>query len=1050
MAFDYDNYYRLDYIRGTGTQYISTPYYANNNTRAVLKGSGYVYTGSGRGILGARNDLRNKDFTVYQMASDSSPANVIRFGYNTAVNNTSVNGHSIEGYPFIFDLNQNVHYLQYGSSQTTVSTSFSTGTFTCDYPFTIWAFSNNGSVNVCATMNVHQCTLYDNKILVHNYLPAERKSDGVYGLYDTVTSDFLTNAGTGTFIAGDRIEQGFDNEHYYELNSLRSSGTQYIDTLYVANSNTKVVINDFTPLYSVQWEEYLGCNTADDGGNSFEFRRNYNTSQVLFRIGSTASSSVAVSSSDKHKVTLEYTGITVDGTKYTIAGGNISTNTLYLFAAHIDTGVFRASHCIMNAVEIYENDTLVHNYVPAERIVDGAKGMYDTIDGIFCGNIGTGNFWGLAKPIHDCNINDFDRVNYLIANGTQYICTDYNPKVNSRIFAGIYMTATAGGVIIGGAPDNNDNKDYRFFNASNQAYLDIGANRTNGGSIANNTFYDIEIGNFYVRAKGLTQTSRAESTETLENFTVNIFSYGLPTSTTMASGWIYYLKIFEYDSSTSSNVLFRDMIPVKKKSNGLLGMFDLVTNTFYTNSGTGLFTYGSVRNDYYLLKDLQSSGTQYVLLNYASYEGIVMDAKASFPSLSSQTQIVFGNTSSSGRQYLGVRDTKLSFGVGSNERLIDYTFSENTDYTFRGVYNKGSTSAKVNGTTLYTGTDSPTYLANSFYAFATDNNNSATNLSTLKLYYLNIISRGLTVRNYVPAERSSDGVYGLYDTFTRMFYINNGTGTFATTGRVEYDLTIHATAGGTTTGGGTYSKVIGQDTEFTVTATANEGFDFVGWYSDSSYQNLLTANSTYSGTINANMDLYALFSARVVITINYDSRLGSASYQWINANQISLTATPNKYGTFSGWYINNVLLSTSNPYTYTATQDITIEARFSVAYDWIDPIVDRTQADITAKNSKAYINATDLNRIEKDTIYLCYLLHEEYPALDNLIVKTNWVRTDIPSVNNMERIRSNAETILRTLHPTDSIQTFGNQFNFENANGIEDALLTIYEEVNNA
>ena len=42
----------------------------------------------------------------------------------------------------------------------------------------------------------------DNGVLVRNFIPAKRLSDNVLGMYDTVSGQFFTNAGTGTFTAG--------------------------------------------------------------------------------------------------------------------------------------------------------------------------------------------------------------------------------------------------------------------------------------------------------------------------------------------------------------------------------------------------------------------------------------------------------------------------------------------------------------------------------------------------------------------------------------------------------------------------------------------------------------------------------------------------------------------------------------------------------------------------------------------------------------------------------------------------------------------------------
>ncbi len=45
----------------------------------------------------------------------------------------------------------------------------------------------------------------DNGITKRNFIPARRDSDGVLGMYDTVSNTFFTNAGTGEFIAGPMV-----------------------------------------------------------------------------------------------------------------------------------------------------------------------------------------------------------------------------------------------------------------------------------------------------------------------------------------------------------------------------------------------------------------------------------------------------------------------------------------------------------------------------------------------------------------------------------------------------------------------------------------------------------------------------------------------------------------------------------------------------------------------------------------------------------------------------------------------------------------------------
>jgi len=53
-------------------------------------------------------------------------------------------------------------------------------------------------------------------------------------------------------------------------------------------------------------------------------------------------------------------------------------------------------------------------------------------------------------------------------------------------------------------------------------------------------------------------------------------------------GKIYYAKIW------NKGDLVRDLIPCYRKSDNEAGMYDLVTETFFTNAGTGEFLYGEI------------------------------------------------------------------------------------------------------------------------------------------------------------------------------------------------------------------------------------------------------------------------------------------------------------------------------------------------------------------------------------------------------------------------------------------------------------------------
>ena len=56
------------------------------------------------------------------------------------------------------------------------------------------------------SMRVYNVKMYNSGNLDLNLIPAKRNSDGVLGMYDSISGQFFTNSGTGTFTAGPVVE----------------------------------------------------------------------------------------------------------------------------------------------------------------------------------------------------------------------------------------------------------------------------------------------------------------------------------------------------------------------------------------------------------------------------------------------------------------------------------------------------------------------------------------------------------------------------------------------------------------------------------------------------------------------------------------------------------------------------------------------------------------------------------------------------------------------------------------------------------------------------
>jgi hypothetical protein len=63
-------------------------------------------------------------------------------------------------------------------------------------------YGSNDKTDCMGTQRTKSCKIYDNNVIIRDFVPCIRKSDNVAGLLDKVNDVFYTNAGTGTFLTG--------------------------------------------------------------------------------------------------------------------------------------------------------------------------------------------------------------------------------------------------------------------------------------------------------------------------------------------------------------------------------------------------------------------------------------------------------------------------------------------------------------------------------------------------------------------------------------------------------------------------------------------------------------------------------------------------------------------------------------------------------------------------------------------------------------------------------------------------------------------------------
>ena len=128
---------------------------------------------------------------------------------------------------------------------------------------------------------------------------------------------------------------------------------------------------------------------------------------------------------------------------------------------------------------------------------------------------------------------------------------------------------------------------------------------------------------------------------------------------------------------------------------------------------------------------------------------------------------------------------------------------------------------------------------------------------------------------------------------------------------------------------GTYYR----DTSQTITAkAAPTGYNFIGWYEGS---NLISSSLQVSVTMSANRTLVAKYQIKtyVVNAVSDDTTKGTVSPagQTIEHGKNATVTASRKTGyKFDGWYNGTTKVTSTNPYTFAPTANITLTAKWAI------------------------------------------------------------------------------------------------------------------------
>ena len=183
---------------------------------------------------------------------------------------------------------------------------------------------------------------------------------------------------------------------YQEVEYIQSSGTQYINTGYKPNSNTRLVYDCNVASSVTANNGIFGVRdtSAATSPNRFNFWIQGSGSTIrsdYFGTGKNPSQSINLLNQriviDKNKNVCTVAGNTLTSE----AGTGQCENNLFLFCVNNAGTPNYYTNTRLYSCQIYDNGALIRDFVPAKNS-DGTVGLYDLVNDAFYSNAGTGTF----------------------------------------------------------------------------------------------------------------------------------------------------------------------------------------------------------------------------------------------------------------------------------------------------------------------------------------------------------------------------------------------------------------------------------------------------------------------------------------------------------------------------------------------------------------------------------------------------------------------------------------------------------------------------------
>ena len=556
-------YKRLEYIQADGASYIDSNFAPNQDTRVYAECELPISASSNQGLFGSRVSSSSSAFQFVTQGG------YYRSDYNGTL--TTISSSDYGTAKFYVDKNKNATDLngQYSAEATYAA-------FSCPHSMYIFATNNNGALYDQSSAKLYVMKIYDNGTLVRDFIPCQNAS-GAVGLWDAVNEEFYGNAGAGTFTAGPVVPEIVDENEITELEHIQSNGTQYADTGFIPNQNTRLVLDGYNDSASSgwtygTWESATVNQFAGSCNKSYAVR--YGTTNATL----TENIPVGPVNFDQNKNAYNVNGTTGFFTAQTFS----CQYSIFLFAINaagaVSSGKFTGK---IYSCQIYDNGLLERDYIPA-KLSNGEVGLYDRVFHEFYRNAGTGEFIAGPEMVHE----GYTELEYIQSSGAQHVDTLFYPTGATQLTLDFQMInqGTEQQGIFGSRPGSSGR--FTVFTGTSAARLQVDYNtqfgladsEVNISGLNVNQRTLLEVSNrLIVNGAKINEVAAASFTSA---YTLFLFANNNAGAVQLPGAMILYAcQIYD------NGVAVRIYVPMLHPS-GVAGLWDSVNERFYASSTT--------------------------------------------------------------------------------------------------------------------------------------------------------------------------------------------------------------------------------------------------------------------------------------------------------------------------------------------------------------------------------------------------------------------------------------------------------------------------------